>query len=135
MRALFVEHRPHAAVAVFWASTQRRFLQAPRGCLGVELTDIFELAGSKKSVAYKTNGAFHAPFFVTARERHRARLEPIVGGQLQERRMEADRLGAPLQYCAPQVVVKDDPGHRTPGGERLDMAAQEVVHRAVQIKA
>ena len=63
------------------------------GCLGVQLTDIFELPGSKKSVASKTYCSFHAPFFVPARDRHRARLEPVMSGQLQQRRMEADRLG------------------------------------------
>jgi hypothetical protein len=92
MRAFLGEHCPHAAVAIFRTAAQRRFLQAPRRCLGVELTDIFELAGSKKSVANKTYCPFHAPFLVSARDRHWAWLEPIMSGQLQERRMEADRL-------------------------------------------
>src|ERR1017187_8242741 len=135
MRAFLGEHRPHAAVAILRAATQCCFLQAPRGGLGVQITDVFELAGSKKSVAYKTDGAFYAPFFVAARDRHRARLEPIMGGQLQERRMEANRLGAPLEHRTFEVVIKDDPWDRTPGGKCLDVAAQEVVHRAVQIEA
>src|SRR6266403_1506186 len=64
MRAFLGEHCPHAAVAIFRAAAQARFLQAPRGCLGVQITDIFELAGSKKSVASKTYRSFHAPFTV-----------------------------------------------------------------------
>src|ERR1039458_1084687 len=110
MRAFLGEHRPHAAVAILRAATQCCFLQAPRGGLGVQITDVFELAGSKKSVAYKTEGAFYAPFFVAARDRHRARLEPIMGGQLQERRMEANRLGAPLEHRTFEVVIKDTRG-------------------------
>src|SRR6266481_3238141 len=109
MRAFLGEHRTHAAVAIFRASTQARFLQAPRGCLGVELSDIVELAGSKKSVANKTYRSFHAPLFVAARDRHRARLEPIVSGQLQQRWMEADRLGAPFQNCTFEVVIEHHP--------------------------
>src|SRR5450755_4970962 len=97
MRAFLGEHGTDAAVAIFRASTQARFLQAPRGCLGVELADIFELAGSKKSVANKTYRSFHAAFFVAARDRHRAWLEPIMSGQLKERRMEADGLGSTLE--------------------------------------
>src|ERR1700677_3654889 len=97
MRAFLGEHRLHAAVAIFWTRPQRRFLQAPRGCLGIELADIFERAGGKKSVANKTYRSFHAPFLIPARDRHRARLEPIMGGQLQQRRMEADGVGSTLE--------------------------------------
>src|SRR5271156_5398891 len=131
MRAFLGEHCTDAAVAVFRTAAHTRFLQAPRGCLGVELADIFERAGSKKSVAYKTYRPFHAPFFVPARDRHRARLGSIMSRQLKERRMEADRLRAPLKYRAAQVVIEHHARHRAPRGKRLDMAAQEVVHRAV----
>src|SRR6267378_1450690 len=115
MRAFLDEHRPHAAIAIFWTRPQRRFLQAPRCCLGVELTDIFELAGSKKSVASKTYCPFHASFFVAAGDRHRARLEPVMSGQLKERRMEADRLGAALEHRTFEVVIEHDPGNGAPG--------------------
>src|SRR5260370_40868116 len=100
MRAFLGEHGLYAAVAIFRTAAQARFLQAPGGCLGVQITDIFELAGSKKSIPYKTYRSFHAPFFVSARDRHRARLEPIVSGQLPQRPMEARRIGAPLKYRA-----------------------------------
>src|ERR1017187_5447169 len=135
MRAFLGEHCTHAAIAIFRTAAQRCFLQAPRGCLGVEFTDIFELAGSKKSVANKTYRSFHAPFFVPARDRHRARLEPVMSGQLQQRRMEADRLGAALEYRTLEVVIEHDPRDRAPGSECLDVAAQEVVHGAVQVKS
>src|SRR5580658_7064403 len=135
MRAFLGEHCTHAALAIFRTATQARFLQAPRECLGVQITDIFELAGSKKSVANKTYCSFHAAFFVAARDRHRAWLEPIMSGQLQQRRMEADRFGAPLEYRALEVVIEHDPRKRAPGSESLDVAAQEIVHGAVQIKA
>src|SRR5450759_5865817 len=125
MRAFLGEHCTHAAVAIFRTAAQARFLQAPRCCLGVQITDIFELTGSKKTVANKTYRSFHAPFFVPARDRHRARLEPIMSGELQQRRMEADRLGAALEHRTLEVVIEHDPGDRAPGGERLDVAAQE----------
>jgi hypothetical protein len=48
--------------------------------------------------------------------------------------MEADRFGAALEYRTLEVVIEHDPGNGAPCGERLDVAAQEVVHRAVQIK-
>src|SRR5580658_9884080 len=122
MRAFLGEHCTHAALAIFRTTTQCGFLQAPRDCLGVQITDIFELAGSKKSVANKTYCSFHAPFFVAARDRHRAWLEAIMSGQLQQCRMEADRLGAPLEHRTFKVVVQHDPRDRTPGAERLDVA-------------
>src|SRR5208283_2371116 len=134
MRAFLGEHCAHAAVAIFRTAAQACFLQAPRGCLGVQITDIFERASGKKSVPDKTYRSFHAPFFVSARDRHRAWLEPIMSGQLKERRMEADRLRTALEHRTFEIVIENDPGNGVPGSERLDVAAQEVVHRGVQIE-
>ena len=135
MRPLLGEHRTDAAIAIFRTAAQVRFLQAPGRCLGVQIIDIFERTGRKKSVSNKTDCSFHAAFFVPAGDRHRAWLEPIMSGQLQQRRMEADRIASPLEDCAFEVVIEHHPRHRAPSGKCLDMAAQEVVHRAVQIKS
>src|SRR5271170_6222174 len=97
MRSLLGEHCTDTAVAIFRTATQRRFLQAPRACLGVQILDIFERTRRKKSVANKTYCSFHAAFFVAAGDRHRAWLEPIMSGEIEERRMEADRIASPLE--------------------------------------
>jgi hypothetical protein len=58
-----------------------------------------------------------------------------MSGELEQRRMEADRFGATLEDCAAKIVIEHHPRHRAPCAKCLDMAAQEVVHRAVQIKS
>jgi hypothetical protein len=49
--------------------------------------------------------------------------------------MEADRIASPLEDSASKVVIQHHPRNRAPTGERFDVAAQEVIHRGVQIKA
>jgi len=104
MRAFLGEHCPHAAVAIFRAAAQARFLQAPRGCLGVQITDIFELAGSKKSVASKNVIARSTRPFSFPRATRTGALEPIVSGQLQQCRMKriasARRSSTALRGCS-----------------------------------
>src|SRR5665213_3192855 len=103
----------HGPTAVFRAAAQCCLLQAPGGCLGIQIADIFERTRRKKSVPNKTYRSFHAPFFVPARDRPRAWLEPIMGGQLQQRRIEADRIDSPLQDCAAKVVIAVSYTHLT----------------------
>ncbi len=49
--------------------------------------------------------------------------------------MEADCIASPLEDCTAKVVIQHHPRNRAPTGERFDVAAQEVVHRGVQIKS
>lgn len=49
--------------------------------------------------------------------------------------MEADRVAAAFQHGAFQIVVEQNARHAVPGGERADVAAQEVLHPGVEVKA
>ena len=55
--------------------------------------------------------------------------------ELQQRRIEADRIVDALEHCGLEVIVEDDPRHRSECVEGLDMTAQEVVHRRAEIEA
>jgi hypothetical protein len=52
------------------------------------------------TLAHETDRSFHAPCFVTARDRRRSWLEPIPGGKFQQPWMEADRIGIALSRPA-----------------------------------
>ena len=75
------------------------------------------------------------PFSLPRADGHRARLEAVVGGQGQQRRVEADRVALALEHGALEVVVQQHPGHAAEGGEGRDMAAQEAVHAGVEEEA
>jgi hypothetical protein len=45
--------------------------------------------------------------------------------------MEADRIAAPFQHRAFQIVVQQNTWSTVPGGEGSDMAAQKVLHPGV----
>ena len=58
-----------------------------------------------------------------------------MGGEVEELRIEADRVAAALQHDALQVVVPELARHPPPRLEGVDMAAQEVAHRSVEVEA
>ena len=74
--------------------------------LGIEVIEIFEASGSKKRIAGVSDGALDATFFVTARDRHGARFIAILPGKAQQGRMETDRVAAPFQHHAFEIVVQ-----------------------------
>jgi hypothetical protein len=59
-----------------------------------------EGARGEEGIACKTDCALHAAFLIAARHRHRAWLEAVVGGQLEQPRMEADRIAHALEHGA-----------------------------------
>ena len=58
------------------------------------------------------------PLLVAAGDGDRPRLEAVVGGELEQRRMEADGVAAPLEHRALEVVVEQDPRTRRRGERR-----------------
>ena len=55
-------------------------------------------------------------------------------GEVEEPGVEADGIAMALQHDALQVVVPELAGHTLPRLEGLDMAAQEVGHRSIEIE-
>ena len=83
-----------------------RLLQAPGERLGVQVGEIGEAPGGKEAVANEADRPLDPALLVAAGHRHRSRLEAIPGGQLQQRRMEADGIGAPLEHGAAKIIVE-----------------------------
>jgi hypothetical protein len=60
--------------------------------LRVQIVQIAEGACGEECIACETNRAFYPPLLISARHRHRARLEAVEGGQLQQPGVEMDRI-------------------------------------------
>jgi hypothetical protein len=85
--------------------------------------------------ASESDGSFHAAFFVAARHRYGTGFVTIVPGEVEQGRVEADRVAVALQHGAAQIVVQNNPRNTVPCGEGSEMAAQEVLHAGVEIEA
>ena len=67
--------------------------------------------------------------------RDRARFEAVVGGEFEQRGMEPDGVATAFEHDAFHVVVEQGPGCAPQHGERLDVAADEVGERGVEVEA
>ena len=112
-----------------------RDLDAPGARLRVEVVDRGEFARREEVVADVLDRALDAPFLVGAVRRARARLEAVVPGEREQRRVKAHGVALALEHRALQVVVEDDPRHGVEEAERLDVAAQKARHRRAQPEA
>lgn len=93
--ALGFEGLAHAQGAVLDPPPIGGRAQAPSPSLRVEVVQAGELAPGEKAVADVADVAFHPTLLVAARRGHRARLEAVVAGQGQQRRVEADGVTDP----------------------------------------
>jgi hypothetical protein len=66
--------------------------------------------GSEERGACVLDGSLDAPLFASPRRRHRARLEAVVSGEVEELGMEADHVALALEHDAAQIVVVLLPG-------------------------
>jgi hypothetical protein len=78
---------------------------APSLGLGIEIIEIGERASREECVTYVTYGSFHAAFFVAASHRYRAGFITVVSGEVEQCRMEADRIAASFQDRALKIIV------------------------------
>jgi hypothetical protein len=97
------------------------------GGLALDLNDL--------GVVHRAHGPLHAAFFIPPCHHHRTRLEAVMGGEFQQRGMEADGIALPLEDDTFQVVVEHDPGQPTPGREGGLVATQEVGHARIEEEA
>lgn len=89
----------------------------------------------RRRVADVANGALDAPLLVAPRDGHGAWLEAVVGRQLEEHGVEANRVTAALEDGALEIVVEQHAGHAAEGGERVDVATEEEGHRRARDEA
>ena len=79
---------------------------APGNGLRVEIVDIGELARGEEALADEVNMAFDPALLIAAADRHRARLEAVVGSEAEELRVEANRVAHAFEHDALEVVVQ-----------------------------
>src|SRR5881628_4214442 len=109
MRLLLGKDRAHAAAALWRAEPLGGRTRTPSGCLGVQIIEIAETTRGEERFASETDSALHPTFLISPRDRHRPRLEVVMGGQLEQRGMEADRLAHALEHGALKIVVEQHP--------------------------
>jgi hypothetical protein len=134
MSRLIGEHRAHRAIRFAGTAPISGEAAAPVIRLGVEVVEIGEAAGSEERRTDVADASFDATFLVAARDRDGTGFVAVVPGKVQQRGMEADRVAAPFQHGALEVVIQENARHPTPGGEGADMAAQKILHAGVEEK-
>jgi hypothetical protein len=114
----------HAASVVFGPAPVGGRALAPASCLGVEVGQVGEGARGEEALAHVADRALHP-----------ARLVAMVGGERQQRRVEADGVALAFEHGALEVVVEQHPGDAAEGLEGFYVSAQEAVHAGVHEEA
>src|SRR6202020_1807659 len=96
-RSFLGEDLGDAAGVVLGAAAVCAQAAAPGVGLGVETVDILEGPGGKERIAHVSNSAFDATFFVAARHRDGTGLVTVMRSEVEQGRVEADRVAVPLQ--------------------------------------
>jgi hypothetical protein len=125
----------NAAGVVFRAAPISGLAATPGVGLRIEIVQVGERAGGEERIPDEPYGSFHATFFVAARHRDGAGFVTVMRSEVEQGRVEADRITVPLQHGAAQVIVQNDPRNAVPYGKRAEMAAQEVLHAGVEEEA
>ncbi|WP_458249654.1 helix-turn-helix domain-containing protein [Burkholderia ubonensis] len=103
--------------------------------LRVQIFEIGVLARGEEGFSNVADRAFHAPLLIAASDGDRPRLEAVVTGEREQRRMETDRVAEALEHGRFQVVAQQDSWQSAPRVERADVAAQEVLHVCIEEEA
>ena len=82
-RGVLGEDRAHGAGTVLRAQPVGASALTPGRRLCVQIIEIPEGARGEERFAHEADGALDPPLLISARHRHRAGLEAVVGGQLQ----------------------------------------------------
>ena len=109
--------------------------RAPLVGLVVELVEVAESPGAEEALANEPDEPFYPTLLISPRGCDGARLEAVVGDELEQRGMEPDGVGAAFEYDAAHVVVEHGPGRASECAERLDVAADEVGERGAEGEA
>jgi hypothetical protein len=104
-RGFLGEDLGDAAGVVFRAASIGGLAAAPGFGPGIEIVEIGECTGDEERVPHEPYGSFHPPFFVAAGDGDGAGFVTVMGGEVEQGRVEADRVTVPLPHGAAQVVV------------------------------
>lgn len=103
--------------------------------LGVEIVESVEGARREEGLAEVADRSLDAPLFVAPARRACLRGESVVGREVQHRGVEADRVAAPLDHRALEVVVEQLAWHATEAFEGVHVAREEDWHLRAEVEA
>ncbi len=107
-------------------------LIAPQQSLAIAFRQRGEGAARPERITYITDGPFDPAFLIASPHLARARSEVIVRAQLNQSRMKLNLIAATFEHRAFEVVVQDHARLALPGIERMNMAAEEVLHGLIE---
>ena len=105
---------------------------APPIDLGVQIVEVTEAPGREEARADEADERSTRPVSFPLHGRDRTRLKAVVGGELEQRGVEADGVAAALQYDTSHVVVQALPHVASQCAERFDVAAHELASEALR---
>jgi hypothetical protein len=94
------EHVADRAIRLIGTAPVGSRTVAPDLGLRIEIIKIFEAAGGKEAIADVST------LLIAASDRYGARFKAIMPGKAQQGRMEADRIAAPFQHHAFEIVIQ-----------------------------
>src|SRR5579872_613903 len=100
---------------------------APLLGLLVQVVEVAPVARDVEAAPDEANGPLDSRLLVAAVRRDRPRLVTVMGGELEQERVEPDRVSDPLEDGALEVVIETDPRDALPELERPLVAAKEVL--------
>ena len=105
MGALFCEDLGDGALGVLGTGTLGGTGGAPLVGLVVEVVEVVEASSVEEAPANEPDEPFYAALLIASRRCDGARLEAVVGGELQQRGMEPDGVATAFEHDALHVVV------------------------------
>ena len=105
MSPFFGKHLGDGALAVLGTGALGGTGLAPLVGLVIEVVEVVESPGAEEeALAGKSDMALHPALLISTRGRDGARLEAVVSGELKQRGVEADGVGAAFEHDATHVV-------------------------------
>lgn len=88
----------HRAFRIVGAAPVGSLAATPGVSLGIEIVEVSIVARRPEGGAAILDGALDAALLIAARNRHRPRLEVVMGGKVEQGRVEADRRALSLEH-------------------------------------
>ena len=117
MSPFFGKHLGDGALGVLGTGALGGTGLAPLVGLVIEVVEVVESPGAEEALAGKSDMALHPALLISTRGRDGARLEAVVSGELEQRGVEADGVGAAFEHDATHVVEQYLPHPPPPSTE------------------
>ena len=109
-----------------------RDMVPPGKRLTIETFQGCERTRGKEGIPYVPDDPFDAALLIPGAYLARAGGKVVVRAQIQEPGMKVDRVAAPFQHCAAQVVVEQYSWKAVPVSEGVHVSTQKALHGLVK---